>query len=175
VLEASLAARGVRFPESELRWVPAAQRHLTLRFFDDLPEDHVEDVRGAAGAAAAGLSCFGLELEGLGCFPPQGPAKVVWVGCGAGREALVVLAEAVSRELKSRGFPGETRPFSPHLTLARARNRRGSPAIAAAVRRGAVVAGALGRVRVDRLLLIRSTLGSGPPRHDILGTFPLAV
>src|SRR5450756_1080589 len=48
VLDASLAARDVRFPEGELRWVPAAQRHLTLRFFDELPEDRVEDVRGAA-------------------------------------------------------------------------------------------------------------------------------
>ena len=174
MLDTSLAARGVHFPEGELRWVPAVQRHLTLRFFDDLPEDRVEDVRGAAGAAAACVPCFDLDLEGVGCFPPRGPAKVVWVGCGAGREALVALAEAISRALESRRFPGDTRPFSPHLTLARARNRRGSPAVAAALRAGAVVAGPLGRVRVERLLLIHSTLGSGPPRHDVLGAFPLA-
>jgi 2'-5' RNA ligase len=174
VLDWSLDARDVRFPEGELRWVPAAQRHLTLRFFDELPDDRLEDVRGAAGAAAAGASCFDLELEGVGCFPPRGPAKVVWVGCGAGREALIALAEATSLSLASRGFPADTRPFSPHLTLARARNRHGSSAVAAAVRRGAAT-GPLGRVRVDRLLLVRSTLGSGPPRHDVLGTFPLAV
>ena len=145
MLDTSLAARGVHFPEGELRWVLAAQRHLTLRFFDELPEDRVEDVRGAAGAAAAGVSCFDLEMEGVGCFPPRGPAKVVWVGCGTGREALVVLAKAISLALAIRGFPGDTRPFSPHLTLARARNRRGSSAVAAAVCRGAVAAGPLGR------------------------------
>lgn len=155
--------------------MPAAQRHLTLRFFDELPEDRVEDVRGAAGAAAAGASCFDLELEGVGCFPSRGPAKVVWVGCGAGREALVALAEAISLALFSRGFPGDTRPFSSHLTLARARNRRGSAAVAAAVHGRAIAAGPLGRVRVDRLVLVHSTLGSGPPRHDVLGTFPLAA
>jgi 2'-5' RNA ligase len=155
--------------------VPAAQRHLTLRFFDELPENRVEDVRGAAGAAAEGVPCFDLELESVGCFPPRGPAKVVWVGCGAGREALVAFAEAISRALESRGFPGDTRPFSPHLTLARARNRRGSPAVAAALHAGAADAGPLGRIRVDRVLLIHSTLGSGPPRHDVLGAFPLAV
>jgi RNA 2',3'-cyclic 3'-phosphodiesterase len=175
LLDASLTARGVHFPDGELRWVPAAQRHLTLRFFDELPEGRAGDVRGAAGAAAAGLPCFDLELEGVGCFPPRGPAKVVWVGCGAGREALVALAEAISRALESRGFPGDTRPFSPHLTLARARNRRGSSAVAAALRAGAVAAGPLDRVRVDQVLLIHSTLGSGPPRHDVLGEFPLAV
>lgn len=155
--------------------MPAAQRHLTLRFFDELPEERVEDVSGAARAAAADVPCFDLELEGVGCFPGRGPAKVVWAGCGAGREALVTLADAVSRTLVSRGFPGETRPFSPHLTLARARNRGGSSAVGAAVRRGAVAVGVLARVRVDRLLLVRSMLGSGPPRHDVLGTFPLVA
>ena len=153
--------------------MPAAQRHLTLRFFDELPEERVEDVRAAAGAAAAAAAPFDLELEGVGCFPPRGPAKVFWVGCGAGREALVALAEALSAALESRGFAGDTRPFSPHLTLARARNRRGSSAVAAAVRRSAAAVGTLGRVGVDRLLLVQSTLGSGPPRHDVLGTFPL--
>jgi len=135
----------------------------------------VEDVRGAARAAAAGVSCFDLDLEGVGCFPLRGPVKVVWIGCGAGREALVVLAATVSRALEDRGFPGDTRPFSPHLTLARARNRRGSSAVAAAMRGGAVVARPLARVRVDRLLLIHSTLGSGPPRHHVLGELSLAV
>jgi len=174
-LDASLGAHGVRFPEGELRWVPAAQRHLTLRFFDELPEDRLEDVRGAARTAAATQRAFDLELEGVGCFPSRGPARVVWVGCGAGLEALVALAEAVSRALESRGFPSDTRPFSPHLTLARARNRAGSSAVSAAVRRGAVSAGPLGRVPVDRLRLFHSTLGSGPPRHDVVGTFPLAT
>jgi 2'-5' RNA ligase len=173
VPDATLGARDLRFPEGELRWVPAAQRHLTLRFFDELPDARVMDVRAAAGEAAAGVPSFTLHLEGIGCFPPRGPAKVVWVGCGAGREALVALAEAVSRALESRGFPADSRPFSPHLTLARARNRRGSPAVAAAVRGGAALARPLGRVLVDRIFLVHSTLGSGPPRHDVLGTFAL--
>ncbi|MGZ6971070.1 MAG: RNA 2',3'-cyclic phosphodiesterase [Thermoanaerobaculia bacterium] len=171
-LDASLAARGVRLPEGEVRWVPAAQRHLTLRFFDELPEGRVVDVRAASGAAAANVPCFDLELEGIGCFPPRGPAKVVWVGCGAGREVLVTLAQALSRALEGRGFPSDARPFSPHLTLARARDRRGSQAVARTVR-GNAIAGTLGRVLVDRILLVRSTLGSGPPRHDVLQTFAL--
>ncbi len=153
--------------------MPPQQRHLTLHFFEELPEDRVADVSGAACAAAAGAPRFDLELEGLGCFPERGPAKVVWAGCGRGREAFVQLAAALSRELAGRGFPGEARSLSPHLTLARSKSPRGSTAAAAAVR--AVAFGPLGRVRIEALLLIRSTLGSGPPRHDVLGTFPLAL
>lgn len=174
-LETALGALRGRLPKGDLRWVSPTQRHLTLRFFEELPEDRVENVRGAAGAAAAEAPCFDLELEGLGYFPARGPAKVVWAGCGGGREALVHLAAALSRELASRGFPTDMRPFSPHLTLARSRNPRGSAGAASAVHTLAALAGPLGRARVEALLLIRSTLGSGPPRHDILGTFPLAV
>ncbi len=154
--------------------MPAPQRHLTLRFFDELPGDRVDDVRAAAGTAVSGVPRFHLELEGVGCFPPRGPAKVVWVGCAAGREALLALSGALNRALESRGFPADARPFSPHLTLARARDRHGSPAIAAVVRSGVAGTGPLGGVLVDRLLLNQSTLGSGPPRHDVLATYPLA-
>lgn len=155
--------------------MPPAQRHLTLRFFEELPEDRVEDVRGAGARAAGEAPRFELEYEGFGCFPERGPAKVVWAACGAGREALVQLAAALSRELVGLGFPGDTRPFAPHLTLARSKSPRGSSAVAAAIRTRAIAQGPLGRVRVEALLLIRSTLGSGPPRHDVIGAFPLAV
>jgi 2'-5' RNA ligase len=154
--------------------VPAAQRHLTLHFFEELPESRVGEVLAAAGAAASGVPSFDLVLEGVGCFPARGPAKVVWVGCGSGRDALVALAGELSNALKSRGFARDMRPFSPHLTLARARNRRGSSAVAAAVRGIAGATGPLGSVRVERLLFFQSTLGSGPPRHDVLATVPLA-
>lgn len=172
-VEAALAVLRARLPEGELRWVPPAQRHLTLRFFEDLPEGRVADVRDAAAAAAAASPGFWLELHGVGCFPTRGAAKVVWAGCSAGREALVALAGALSRELSGRGFPAEARPFAPHLTLARSRSPRGSRAAAAAVRPEA--SEVLGRVRVESLVLVRSTLGSGPPRHDVIATFPLAT
>ena len=171
----ALASFRARLPEAELRWVPPAQRHLTLRFFEDVPEDRLADVRAAAATAAAEASGFDLALKGVGCFPERGRAKVLWAGCAAGREALVNLASSLSRELAVRGFPADTRPFTPHLTLARSRHPRGSASAAAAVRAEAAAAGPLGRVRVEALLLIRSTLGSGPPQHDVLGTFPLAA
>ena len=85
------------------------------------------------------------------------------------------LAGALSFELAGRGFAGEARPFTPHLTLARSKSPRGSPAVAAAVRADGFAPGILARVRVESLSLVRSTLGSGPPRHDVIGTFPLAV
>ena len=112
-------------------------------------------------------------MRGLGRFPSHGPLRVVWAGLAGGREALVALAEALSRELEARGFPPEERPLSPHLTLGRARDPRGSKAAARAVAALAPSYGTFGIQRVDALAFYRSELGSGPPVHTPLGRFPL--
>ncbi|MBK9062816.1 MAG: RNA 2',3'-cyclic phosphodiesterase [Acidobacteria bacterium] len=157
----------------DLRWVQGEQLHLTLRFFADLPPALADPVAEAARAACAAAAPFDLEVRGLGRFPPHGPLRVVWAGLGDGRDPLVALALALARELETRGFPAEERPFAPHLTLARARDPRGSKENARAVAALAPSVGALGTQRVDALVLYRSDLGAGPPVHTPLGRFPL--
>jgi 2'-5' RNA ligase len=160
----------------DVRWVRDEQLHLTLRFFADLPPDRVPAVEDACRAASASSGPFDLEVRGLGRFPAHGPLRVVWAGLGAGREALVAIASALAGELEARGFPavaGE-KPFAPHLTLARARDPRGSRDAARAVAALTPSTGVFGTQRVDALVLTRSDLGSGPPVHTPLGRFSLA-
>ncbi len=157
----------------DLRWVRDEQLHLTLRFFADLPSARWEAAAEAAAAACASGPHFDLEVRGLGRFPSHGPLRVVWAGLGAGREALVALGTALRRELSARGFEEEERPLSPHLTLARARDPRGSKEAARAVAAFAPSVGALGVEAVGGLVLYRSDLGAGPPVHTPLGRFPL--
>ena len=175
--EALQGTRAALSGSRDLRWVREEQLHLTLRFFPDLPAgDRVAAVEDAARAAATAHPPFDLELRGLGRFPAHGPLRVVWAGLGAGREALVALAAALAGQLEARGFPavaGET-PFAPHLTLARARDPRGSRDAARAVAALTPSTGAFGTQRVDAIVLYRSDLGSGPPVHTPLGRFPLS-
>ncbi len=131
-------------------------------------------VEDAARAACAACAPFDLEVRGLGRFPAHGPLRVVWAGLGTGREPLVALAAALAGALEGRGFPADERPFSPHLTLARARDPRGSRDAARAVAALVPSTGAFGIQRVDTLVLYRSDLGTGPPVHSPLGRFPLA-
>lgn len=167
-------ARAALSGARDLRWVRDEHLHLTLRFFPDLPSADAERVAAASAAAGARVAPFELEVRGLGRFPPHGPLRVVWAGLGAGRESLVALAAALARELEDRGFPAEERPFAPHLTLARARDPRGSKPAARTVAAFAPSAGAFGTQRVDALVLFRSDLGAGPPVHTPLGRFPLS-
>lgn len=151
-----------------------AHLHLTLRFFADLPGERVPAVEEAARAACAASVPFDLEVRGLGRFPSQGPLRVVWAGLGTGREALVALAAALAGALEARGFPAEGKAIAPHLTLARARDPRGSRDAARAIAALVPSTGAFGTQRVDALVLFRSDLGTGPPVHSPLGRFPLA-
>lgn len=171
--EALARPRAALSGSRDLRWVQGEQLHLTLRFFADLPPALGDAVAGAAAAACASAAPFDLEVRGLGRFPAHGPLRVIWAGLGAGREPLVALAAALGRELEARGFPVEERPFAPHLTLARARDPRGSKENARAVAAFAPSVGSLGTQRVDALVLYRSDLGTGPPVHTPLGRFPL--
>ena len=53
--------------------------------------------------------------------------RVVWIDVQGDRAALISLAGIVDRSLIKLGYPGEKRPLSPHLTLARVKDRVPAP------------------------------------------------
>jgi 2'-5' RNA ligase len=154
-----------------LRTVPPHQLHFTLKFFEDLPEAKVA-VAKAAAARAAGVSFpFSLSLSLLGVFPARAPARVLWIGCGSGSEALSGLASSVEKEFTFEGFAPEARPFSPHLTLARVKDPRAARDAARFVAANCTFDG--GTMEVKELVLYHSLLGPSGAAHTPLGRFPL--
>ncbi len=70
-----------------------------------------------------------MVVQEIGVFPDIRAPRVLWVGLAnqpdqlAQLESLRRLVGEVDRALHGLGFPLETRPFSPHLTLARIKER----------------------------------------------------
>lgn len=161
-------------PFGGIRWVPAHQLHFTLKFLGEVPDDRIAAARDAATRAAAGVPPFDLALEGLGAFPAAGPPRVVWAGCGAGREELVAMAAAVEAAFGEAGFLKEPRPFSPHLTLGRVKDPRAIPTrpFRDALSRGAVAR--FGTIAAREIVLLRSDLLPAGPSYVPLVTAPLA-
>lgn len=98
-------------------WTPPTNWHLTLAFLGEVADAApvVEAVRGACAATGP----LELALGGLGTFGD----RVIWAGLeGPGKPALVNLTGAISRACAALGFEADDRPYSPHVTLARARN-----------------------------------------------------
>jgi RNA 2',3'-cyclic 3'-phosphodiesterase len=111
-----------------LKWTGQAQLHVTLRFLGDVERSRLHLVVDAASRAASQTKQFSLHLGDLGAFPNERSPRVLWVGLleDEGKSRLSRLFNALEEELVQRGFPPEPRPFSPHLTMARARVRLSS-------------------------------------------------
>lgn len=103
----------------QLKWVHPVGIHLTLAFLGELSDEQVAKAGQASDAAARLTSPFTYRLAKLGIFGPARQPRVVWAGVDEPTGTLPRLQHLLMRELEQRGFAVETRPFSPHLTLAR--------------------------------------------------------
>ena len=108
-----------------ITWVPTANLHLTLKFLGDIEAETAEAIGDVLGRRVANRSPFEVRARGAGAFPdPQRP-RVLWVGLEDNAGALVTLAADVERWMEDLGHPREVRPFTPHLTLGRVKDRGG--------------------------------------------------
>ena len=109
--------------QAPVKWVDPYSIHLTLKFLGNIGTDMVDKLTAAIGEAARGISPFQLEVKGLGAFPSLKRVQVVWVGVTGEVERLRQLQQRIESNLEPLGFTTESRPFTPHLTLARLRDR----------------------------------------------------
>lgn len=151
---------------ADVRWVSTENLHLTLKFLGDVEEVGVAAFRERLRVVASRFSPLNLDLGGVGRFP-----RVLWVGCAGDVPRLIELAHEVERAALEIGVPEENRPFSPHLTIGRLKSPRCMRTLDEAVeaRRNEPV----GRQRVDRFTLYRSTLTPKGPIYDAIESFPM--
>lgn len=105
-------------PLPGLAWTRPDQLHVTLRFLGDVPVEKIEPI--VARLAQVRVAPFILPIEGTGSFPPNGPARVLWIGTGSGHPRLFQLRQRLDDALLAAGLPLDVRVFLPHITLARA-------------------------------------------------------
>jgi RNA 2',3'-cyclic 3'-phosphodiesterase len=106
---------------TKLSWTPLDNLHITTKFMGEWREDRLEDVKlTLAGVRSPGA--IQVRIAGIGWFPNTRHPRVLWVGVNAGEE-LRQLARATEAALHAIGVPREDREYSPHLTLARIRDR----------------------------------------------------
>lgn len=149
------------------RWVAEGAWHVTLCFLGATPPEQVEPVAGVARAVAAAGSPVPLHLAGLGAFPSERRARVLWVGL-VGAEPLGAVAAALAEGYAALGLPREERPWRPHLTLARLRE-------AAPVDLGAGAGLRTDEFVASEIVLFRSHLRPAGAVYEALGRFRLGL
>ncbi len=120
---AALVARLKAAGSWPVKWVEPEGVHLTLKFLGNIEAGRVGEIVGALELAAAGVPPFRLMVGELGVFPNVRRCQVAWVGLEGDLDTLGNLQQRIETNLSQLGFPRENRSFTPHLTLARVRDR----------------------------------------------------
>ncbi|MCL6588452.1 MAG: RNA 2',3'-cyclic phosphodiesterase [Firmicutes bacterium] len=149
------------------KWTRPENLHFTLKFLGEVEPARIAPLERDLSAVTIGINSFLVRLGNPGCFPPRGQPRVIWIGLAAGAGELKNLADQVEEACLQNGFPKESKPFKPHLTIARVRDGAHPGAIANFSPQFS------SETIVTGFALIESQLyPSGPVYHTLTG-FPL--
>ncbi len=151
-----------------VRWVAPENFHITLKFLGWARSDAMYALRDALTGVAQNASPFAFATSGVGAFPDERKARVVWAGISTGGEPLRTLAEQVDRACAALGFAAESRPFHPHITLGRIREPASVGPLLEPLRQHRFEHG-----EVEELVLYESVSHGGSVVYEERGVLPL--
>ncbi len=156
-----------------VRWVPARNIHLTLKFLGDVSPANMAVLMNILRAEVGRQQVFSLSIAGLGAFPSPRRPRVLWVGVEAPPQ-LNALARLVESETRKLGYAPEERPFSAHLTLGRV-SQNASPLEVGQVAEtlAGMQVGLLGNAAVREVILFKSVLTPQGAEYSALLKVPL--
>ena len=100
--------------DAEGRATRAESLHMTLSFLGQIPDERIPELEACAQAVFA--RPFNFELNRAACFLR---ANVAWLGSTQTPQELFDLQALLQAELVMADFKVDTRPFMPHVTVAR--------------------------------------------------------
>lgn len=156
-----------------VRWVPAENMHLTLKFLGDVSLSNLDVLTDILRGETADREKMVVSLGGLGAFPTIKRPRVIWAGMEAPPD-LEALQRNLDKQTARVGYGRENRPFSPHITLGRV-SRNATPDEVRFI--GDVLnnmsIGYLGVARISAVHLYRSDLQSNGAVYSHIFSAPL--
>ena len=150
---------------NNVKWVEKANIHLTLKFLGEVSPSQLSSVTTAAHKALGKHSRFTLYIGGAGVFPYPQRARILWVGLKDRNGYLTRLQQHLEQCLADLGFPCNTKPFTPHLTLGRLRRPTAViPPVFPVINKA---------VPIDNVVLYESILTPNGPLYRPQATFDL--
>lgn len=134
-----------------VRWVKSEGQHITLKFFGELDEAMVENIRTRLLSIEDKFEPFETTIKGIDAFPNKRRARVIVVTLEKGVDIAKAIFNDIEVALLPLGFEGEKRDYTPHITLGRKKEQ--SPIL----ERDIPDLNGM-RFIVDRLVMFRSTL-----------------
>ena len=159
----SVAAR-LRSSSDALRWTAPDSWHITVQFLGNTEGKQYEcTVQRLRQVRAPGVA---IALDGLGIFDRAG---VFFAGVKVSPK-LLALQAGVTAATAQCGFVAETRPYQPHITLARGgADRQGLLKLKTRI----LPQPAFSRFVAGEFILYESFLDAGAARYEVRERFPL--
>jgi 2'-5' RNA ligase len=155
----------------DARWVRPENLHLTLHFFGDVEQETLEKIKVSVLSVKGCKRPFPVEVKGLGAFPNRHRPRILWLDLEP-KNQLRKLYENYREQLQHVGLDTGSRPYSPHLTIGRLRQRKSC--LTDLIALTASIGGKrVGQFSVDRLILFESRLRADGAEHIPLLTVNL--
>ena len=164
VLGQAVARLRPRAPKA--KWVPEANLHATLVFLGQIADGRVDDVRRAIDSVTSRHAAMAFRLAGGGAFGSKKRPRVLFAAMSGDVERLARLHADLEEALTPFGYQPEKRDYRPHVTLARARDPRGEPTLAACVEELASLEPV--QIPVADVVLYQSRLSPKGPTYEVL-------
>jgi RNA 2',3'-cyclic 3'-phosphodiesterase len=154
----------------DIRWVKAANLHLTLRFLGDIPKSSIGGLAEGIGKNISDFEAFHLALAGIGGFPNIHKPRVIWLGGGEGQDNLYNLAPRIEKACNDCGFGKADKPFSSHLTIGRVKFPKGNERLVSYIQNLKFESPIF---PVEEVVIFKSDLQPSGPRYTRLETVRL--
>ena len=155
------------------KWVRRENLHVTLKFVGSVPDEDISLLEEALGDGVQRHSAFELPAGRITAVPSRRRARMLWASFVDPSGTCTALAESVAATTLAFGAKPDDRPFTPHVTLVRAREPH--PLSEDALLLAADRLDALSEpMSVTRVTLYASHLTPGGPVYEELHSYGLS-
>jgi len=155
-------------PTARISWSPVENLHVTTKFIGEWPDSRLGELKAALGGLPS-RPALPVAIRGVGFRPNAHSPRHFW--CGVEAPGLAELAADTDRASAGLGVARETHPYSPHLTLARIRDRMDLQPLREAI--ASLDSLEFGNFEAQSWILYQSTLKPTGSVYTKLAEFPL--
>ncbi len=155
-------------PAARIHWSPPANLHITTKFIGEWPQDRLEALQRTLSALPA-RPAIRVHIRKVGFFPNPHSPRNFW--CGIDAPGLPELAADTDTATAALGLAREQRAYSPHLTLARIKEKLDLQPLREAI--AAQPSLEFGQFEAGAFFLYRSQLRPTGSVYTKLAEFPL--
>lgn len=154
----------IKNSRANLRIVNPKLLHMTLEFLGEISEKEIQQVKEILDSII--FKSFFLDINAIGVLPNEKYIRVVHCEINGDVDILKTIQKQLREKLRNCGFKTDSRPFKPHLTIARVKSSQNRKELMLAINNLSNIN--CGRQEIDSIKLKKSILKSEGPEYSIL-------